>query len=53
MWGFHNGVNEDSVFWDMTQYLLVDIKDSVGFVVFIFRVDKEKGHEHFNSLLVS
>lgn len=37
----------------MTQHLLVVIKDSAGFVVFIFRVDKEEGHEQFNSLLVS
>jgi hypothetical protein len=36
----------------MTQYLLVDIKESVGLVVFIFRIDKEEGHENFNSLLV-
>ena len=37
----------------MTQYLLVDIKDSARLFVFIFMVDKEEGYEHFNSLLVS
>jgi len=37
----------------MTQYLLVDTKDSAGLVVFIFMVDKEQGHECFDSLLVS
>jgi len=32
---------------------LLDIKDSTGLDIFIFMVDKEEGHEHFNSLLVS